>query len=62
MNKILSHTGTLKVEKGAVVTLVNASIYAKICNAGTLYILGEMSNLKGITNTGQVNFCKENKH
>lgn len=57
VNKILSHTGILKIEKGAIVTLVNASIYAKIINAGTLYIMGEISNKKGIINTGKIYFC-----
>ncbi len=57
VNKILSHTGTLKVKKGAIVKLVNASIYAKIINAGTLYIMGEISNKKGIINTGKIYFC-----
>lgn len=60
VNKILSHTGTLKIEKGAIVTLVNASIYAKIINAGTLYVIGEISNINGITNTGKIYFCQDN--
>ena len=60
VNKILSHTGTLKIEKGAIITLINASIYAKIINAGTLYITGEISNPKGITNTGKIYFRQNN--